>query len=226
MRRRLTGLVLGALAGAILLATGTPARAQQAAGEPKRQWAFLVGVEQYKYIDPSLDYAVNDVIGLRDSLIRLGFQSRDIRSLADPDQLRGVLDLSDDERQQLAPTKSNIEQELRAFLNQDIGEDDLVVFAFSGHGMNDRGTASYLVPADATEDPRTQIKLEAVLKQISATKARYKAAMIDACRNVPGKLTPRAKDISRRGGGRRARRSSSSTRSSPPTTSGSSPVAM
>ena len=177
---------LGMLATTALLLMAPAARPQDRDADPPRtQWAFLVGVEKYR--DPdirALEYTVDDVVGLREALIILGFQPRNIKILADPDQLRNSMDLTREQSELLAPTKSNIETELERFLAQDIGADDLVLLAFSGHGMNDRGEASYLVPYDGTTDTETQIKLEKVLERVAAIKAKYRVVMIDACRST------------------------------------------
>ena len=184
MRRQFHGLAV--VAATTLFAMAPAARAQDGdAAPPETQWAFLVGVEKYK--DPDirpLKYTVDDIVGLREALFILGFQPQNVKILADPDQLRNSMDLSRDQSELLAPTKSNIETQLDRFLAQDINEDDLVLFAFSGHGMNDdRGEASYLLPSNGTADTETQIKLEKVLKQVAATKAKYRVVMIDACRS-------------------------------------------
>src|SRR5690606_3345840 len=62
---------------------------------------------------------------------------------------------------------------------------DLVVVAFSGHGVHLDGT-SYLCPTDTDlEQPSTLISVERIYKQLELSGASVKLVIVDACRNDP-----------------------------------------
>jgi hypothetical protein len=138
-----------------------------------KQWAILVGVDQYAKIG-NLDFAGNDQRAFADELVRLGFPK---------DQVTLLHDVSKEKR--FLPFRENVERELD-LLTSIVSPDDTVVFAFSGHGVHIDGK-SYLCPteADFENAERTLIPLESIFERLRKCNATLKVMFIDACRNDP-----------------------------------------
>ncbi len=150
-----------------------------------RRWALVVGAGGYEFFN-SLDYSVDDAIDFRDSLVEhLKFDSEKVVLLADSDKTGA----------QYKPTRNYVFHHLGAFSNPDspyyvkhgfepIGEDDLFVFYFSGHGMRTEEGEQYLLPMEASNESVTQtgVLLDEVVKGIEKLPCRHKVLFIDACR--------------------------------------------
>jgi len=148
----------------------------------ERRWALVVGVDQYQHSDliPSLKCAVADAKEFARALVEVGgFASGDVYLLTS--------DAVDPIRQ---ATKGNIAYRLGELPDQ-VDEDDLVVFYFSGHGMTlqEKG---FLLTQDA--DPRNLDSLEASALSVEWVQAKLKrlraakvVVIIDACRSEPVK---------------------------------------
>ncbi|MBS0206744.1 MAG: caspase family protein, partial [Planctomycetes bacterium] len=154
----------------ILLVTGGGLSADER--KPGEKWAVLVGVNKYEYAQ-SLEYCVSDMRALRDELVRSGFDRRQVLLLEDEPQ---------DKR--LQPTRTHIQTQIElACGNAEPG--DLVLIAFSGHGLH-LEDVSYLCPSDArVDDPQTLVSLNWVYQQLKKSRADLRLVMVDACRNVP-----------------------------------------
>ena len=138
-----------------------------------QRWAVLVGVNEYSELR-DLQYCVTDVRKLRDRLVASGFPAENVFLLVD----------DADEAANL-PFRENIQRRIESVLKV-AREDDLVLVAFSGHGVHLDGT-SYFCPTDARlESPETtMVPLEFVYHQLEASSASQKLLLVDACRNDP-----------------------------------------
>ena len=109
-------------------------RAASGGGKANR-WAILIGVDDY--IDfADLNYCGADMTALQKQLIASGFDERQIFLLND--NVKSKKDL---------PLKANIDKQIATVLKL-VEPDDLVLLAFSGHGVQ-LGTTAYLCPTDA-----------------------------------------------------------------------------
>lgn len=145
------------------------------AAEPLKvlqRWALLIGVDDYAYAQ-KLQYCGADQRALAKQLIASGFPQ---------DQVFLLDDKADDAR--MRPSQGNIERHLGLILNL-ADADDLVVIAFSGHGVNLDGK-SFLCPGDCTlDDPKSLVSVDALYEQLKNCNARFKLVLVDACRNDP-----------------------------------------
>lgn len=151
----------------------------------QKQWALLVGVNGYEAAG-NLKYPGRDMQALGDCLREAGFPEERVTALVDGAPEPGR-----------KPTAANIRRELEALIGRydtrtgqsirpgKVGEGDLVVLAFSGHGVHIDGK-SFLCPADAKpEDPASLISVDEIYGQLNFVPARQKLLIVDACRNDP-----------------------------------------
>src|SRR5262245_57893365 len=143
-----------------------------------KRWALIIGIDKYE--DPdinSLGGAVKDAKTLRQALIE---------HCSFPDS--NVIVLTSDSRDKdLKPTKSNIIDKLSALRTQ-VQPDGLLLFAFSGHGIDVEGQA-FLLPMESklSTDPLRltddAVSVERVKEYINRTGVRQRIMLLDACRN-------------------------------------------
>lgn len=140
---------------------------------PGRRYALLVGVNDYTYFS-DLTYCDDDINNLGRVLQRSGFDSRDSIVLRD-----GLTD------RHLLPFRNNILTQFKNLLDS-VQPNDLVLVAFSGHGVHLNGK-SYLCPSDANLDRagETMIALDTLYEMLQASPASQKLLIVDACRNDP-----------------------------------------
>ena len=145
------------------------------AAQPQQRWALLIGIDDYTHAK-DLKYCVADQQALKDSLVRSGFDERQVTLLRDKASDAKYL-----------PFKSNIEKQITLLC--DLAErGDFVVISFSGHGVHS-GKTSYLCPADAKlDDQDSLISLDWIYERLQKSKADLKVVIVDACRNVPPEL--------------------------------------
>lgn len=151
---------------ALLVTTG-----DQTAAASQR-WALLVGVDDYAELE-DLKFAGADMRAMRNELLSRGFDEKNVFVL-------------DDQAGQTKyrPTKNNVERQLDVLM-QIAERDDLLLVAFSGHGVHVEGK-SYLCPADARlDDPGTLIALDSVYQRLNRSPAGLKLLVVDCCRNDP-----------------------------------------
>ena len=134
------------------------------------RWALLIGVDDYG--DPGiskLKVCSGDVQAIYGLLTANDYK---------PDHIR--LLLSPGESTQL-PTRAEILSALTS-IAQTAGEDDFLLFYFSGHGISKDGEA-FLLPSDTryTALADTAISLSRVKKIIQDSSARAKVIILDAC---------------------------------------------
>ncbi|MCE9607985.1 MAG: SUMF1/EgtB/PvdO family nonheme iron enzyme [Planctomycetia bacterium] len=145
-----------------------------AADEPKvaERWALLIGVDDYANAN-DLNYCGADQRSLRDRLRASGFPEKQIFLMHDKA-----------EENRYRPSQRNIEKQLDVVLSL-AGENDLLIVAFSGHGVSLDGK-SYLCPNDATlQDPATLVALDSLYERLRDCSAKLKLVLVDACRNDP-----------------------------------------
>src|SRR5436190_15998112 len=142
-----------------------------AAESPKvaQRWAVLVGIDDYAYAQ-KLQYCGADQRALRDQLVAAGFPE---------DQVFLLHDKAEDPR--FRPSQGNIERQLNLVLNLADAQ-DLVVIAFSGHGVHLDGR-SFLCPGDCTlDDAKTLISVDGIYDRLKECAAGFKLVLVDACR--------------------------------------------
>ena len=155
----------------------------------ENRWALLIGACEYQR-HPKLRYAAADAVEFRKAIVdNLGFERQRVVVLADPEDAD---DPCDD-----VPTRNNIFDALGLFGNRSsdlyterglppMGEDDLFLFYFSGHGMRttDDGTEHLLgVDAGKWSVRDTAVSLDKVVDLIEAFPCRHKVLFLDACRD-------------------------------------------
>jgi formylglycine-generating enzyme len=151
------------------------------------KYALLVGVRQY---DPnelkSLAYSEPDVVALAGVLEAHGYKPGHVVLMT---QTRGAADTN------FLPVAAHVRKELKLML-QDMEEEDSVLVALAGHGVQFRGDAeSYFCPADARlADRTTLISLNTIYKELEACRAGLKVLLVDACRNDPQSANSRGRE--------------------------------
>lgn len=153
------------------LAVSTAFESSSAHAGESRRWAFLVGVQDYISLK-KLDYSGADIEELAKGLPAIGFDPTRIKVLHDRAEGR------------YRPLKANIEQELDLLLER-IGPDDLVLFAFSGHGLYMDGKTFFCPPEARVNKLETLISEEWLRSRLDESKAALKIVLLDACRSDP-----------------------------------------
>ncbi|HQU46644.1 MAG TPA: SUMF1/EgtB/PvdO family nonheme iron enzyme [Pirellulales bacterium] len=143
-----------------------------AAAEPTQRWALLIGIDDYAELE-HLKFAGADMRSLQQELLAAGFEDKSVFLLED----RAT-------QAKYRPSKGNIEKQLNLLLTI-VEKDDLVLVAFSGHGVHLDGK-SYLCPDDASlDDADTLISLDGVYDRLRRCPAALKLLVVDACRDDP-----------------------------------------
>jgi uncharacterized caspase-like protein len=137
------------------------------------KWAFIVGVTQYQNVR-QLDFAGKDAEELA-------------KSLRDELQFQNVVELHSNAAAQ--PERDIIINELNKLCTESgVGEDDLLLFFFSGHGVID-SNKDYILPVRAKLGTLadTGIQVERVIDYLKKSNCKNIVMFIDACRElVPG----------------------------------------
>jgi hypothetical protein len=179
----LTAIALLALAAlpAAALEKGIAGVAEQTIRrERPRRWAVLIGVDRYddEYAIGSLEHCSADMKLLHKVLTGPGggFDSKQV-----------LLMTSDTKDASRRPTWSNILRMVPRWL-RDAGPEDDVLFAFSGHGIEQGGKA-YLLPSGAVKANLglSAISLSLIQEWMDNCKAERKILIIDACHAGAGK---------------------------------------
>lgn len=136
------------------------------------RWAILIGINDYIGAQ-DLKYCCADQKALFDQLASNGFDSERMFMICD-----------DAKDKKYLPFKSNIEKQLELITGL-TEPGDMLVLAFSGHGVHIAGK-SYLCPTDADfKDVSTLIPMESIYNRLKTCKAPLKLILVDACRNNP-----------------------------------------
>lgn len=144
-----------------------------AAAADSQRWALLIGVNDYAELQ-HLRFCSKDMQVLATQLVTSGFPEKNVFLLYDEAKDKKYL-----------PLKANIEKQLELVLK--LAEpDDVVLVAFSGHGMHLDGK-SYLCPTEADiESPeRTMVAVDTLYDRLNGCRAAFKLLLVDACRDDP-----------------------------------------
>lgn len=168
-------IIVLTLAGLVFvpLSRGQPVPSKDSEVKGPQKWALLIGINDYAEIN-DLKYPCQDVQALRDRLLAMGFRKENVILLHDREK-----------RSAYQPFKASIEHHLDEMLKT-VGRNDLVMFVFSGHGVDLNGT-SYLcsIEAQMTAPEKTMVSLEQIYRRLDSCRAARKLLLIDACRNDP-----------------------------------------
>jgi uncharacterized caspase-like protein len=151
----------------------------------EKRWALLVGASHYEE-HPQLKYAAADAVDFGESIVEnLGF-----------DRNRMLLLVDSDDPCDYRPTRRDLFHALGLFGDKysdyytnkkvdPIGEDDLFLFYFSGHGLRTRDGEELLIPVDASKYSvmDTAVSLKTVVDRIAILPCRHKVLFLDACRD-------------------------------------------
>ncbi|MBQ2620194.1 MAG: right-handed parallel beta-helix repeat-containing protein [Thermoguttaceae bacterium] len=143
-------------------------------GAQARKLALLVGIDEYANV-PSLKCCVNDMKALKEALRTIGFEEKDVQLIVtgSGDSLSAV------------PTKKKIEQKVAEILAA-AQPNDIVFFAFSGHGAREDKTDYFCPPfADPDNIEGTCVSITKIMDDLSKCQAKFKWMVVDACRNNP-----------------------------------------
>ena len=137
------------------------------AGPRPHDYAVVVGIEKYSGDLPEAQFAERDALAVKDHLLAMGFQPRNIAYLSGSGATAGAM-------------KKNLE----SWLPNNVQDDSTVVFYYSGHGSPDAATGqAYLVPWDG--DPQylkdTAYPLKRVYENLGALKAKRVLVVLDSC---------------------------------------------
>ena len=153
---------------------------KQRATERARRWAILIGVSTYEDDQGigSLKYCVADVRLIYEVLTGpLGGFAR-----------QNVLVMTDDAATAMhRPTYSNLVTMIPRWL-EDVGPEDDVLIAFSGHGLEEGGEC-YLLPRDAKRGNLrlTSLSCPQIREWLESCRAKRKVLILDACHSGAGK---------------------------------------
>lgn len=140
-------------------------------------WAVLIGVNGYHESLGRLNFCVNDVMLLHETLTSdcCGFSPENI------------VTLTDDQEKDRVPTFGNIHSWLGTWLARP-GPDDLVLIYFAGHGR-EANSEALLAPLDATLDsmPVTGIAVPYITGLLERCAAARKVLILDACHSGAGR---------------------------------------
>jgi len=166
-RARLLSLVV---APSLLLAAISAVRG---ADTPPQRYALLIGVNSYTHLS-DLHFCENDMRALREACVAAGFPEKNV-----------TLMHKGSDRPELIPVKNHVMEQLKVLL-KGVQPNDLVLVAFSGHGVH-VGDKDYFCTIDAKlEDPQgTMVPAAEVADLLEKSLARQQVLIIDACRNDP-----------------------------------------
>jgi hypothetical protein len=148
--------------------------------------ALCIGVNAYDHSALSpLEYAENDATEFASALRDAGYKTVLMTTAAGRETPR------------LAPTRKNIDAQLKAVL-EGRKRDDVVVVAFAGHGLQfDSDPDCYFCPADAQpfkDRTASLVSLDFVYTQLGRCGAGGRLLLADCCRNDPDPARGRGQD--------------------------------
>lgn len=150
-------------------------------------YALLVAVGDYDPQQlPKLSYTRNDVRDFRAVLLQSGLKPQNVATMHDDP--RGLPAAG------MIPEAAKIRKQLTLILSGR-EEDDSVILAFAGHGVQFRGDdANYFCPLDTDlERKETLISLKEIYDAMQACPAKKKLLLVDACRNDPRTVASRSR---------------------------------
>lgn len=139
----------------------------------RRVVLYCIGIDEYDEY-PTLSFCTNDALVVSDTLI-----------LKLKPELIKLFHLSDDHAEK--PTKENITTIINDITKLNMGENDLVIFYFAGHGFSCEGS-DYLVCSNSIRDNiKTSIKTDDIISALNSSGAGLTYLIIDACRLLSGR---------------------------------------
>jgi len=136
----------------------------------KKRWAVLIGINEYENF-AKLQYCKQDVIDLAQKLHEdLNF-----------DEVLAIY-----EQENMRPDHPTIFINLTKFRTaNNVGPDDLLLFYFAGHGINEGGK-DYLLPISAHPNlvKKLGISIQDVIDELKKFNCRHTVMFIDACRET------------------------------------------
>jgi len=154
------------------------------AGDFPAKWAILFGVHDYNNVK-KLKYCTRDIVEIGKAF-RKFLEFEDDHFLVFAGNSEAISEEDKVWKLRHAPEYAAFWTQLASFLNkQEIGENDLLFFYFSGHGFRDK--KEYLLPRDASlvDLQHTGIEVEGIIDRLSKTKCRNIVLFLDACREEP-----------------------------------------
>jgi formylglycine-generating enzyme required for sulfatase activity len=149
-----------------------------------QKWALLIGVDDYAYVN-KLESCGQDMRALRERLLASGFPERQVYLLHDKADANKYRPFKASIEAQLDLLLGKVDDKGQAISPGLVDNDDLVVVAFSGHGVLLDG-ASYLCPVETKLDKaETLVSLDGIYNRLSACRAGQKLLVVDACRSDP-----------------------------------------
>jgi hypothetical protein len=143
-----------------------------------KRHAIVVGINNYQ------DTGISDLSKARNDAKLVG------KILKEQGEFEQVFVMTDDvdprnDKDNLYPTKLNIEEKLDSLLRFS-EPDDLLVFFFSGHGISDPNENGYLVTVDTVTDKQfnTSLKINDVVQRLKNKGIKKSLLVLDACRDV------------------------------------------
>jgi uncharacterized caspase-like protein len=138
-----------------------------------KNWAVVVGINEYEHLSRPLKYAKRDAELMRDFLCNeAGFEQ--------------VYHFSEDSsNKQLRPTRSNLMRLLHVRFEQPfLSAGDNFWFFFSGHGIRRNG-CDYLMPADGFPEDieSSNISVNHIMQRLRRCGADNIVLILDACRD-------------------------------------------
>jgi hypothetical protein len=143
-----------------------------------KRHAIVIGINNYQ------DTGISDLSKARNDAKLVG------KILKDQGEFEQVFIMTDDidprnDKDNLYPTKLNIEEKLDSLLRFS-DPDDLIVFFFSGHGISDPDENGYLVTVDTVTDKQfnTSLRINDVVQRLKSKGIKKSLLVLDACRDV------------------------------------------
>ncbi|MEQ8791689.1 MAG: caspase family protein [Pirellulaceae bacterium] len=173
------------LACCLVLAGGSPSQASAAEGQ---RYALLIGVNDYQHLK-QLKFCENDMQALFGAFKDAGFKEANLTLM------------HDGAAPNLRPILGNVVTQLEILL-EGLQPEDLVVVAFSGHGVHiqdaDGHGKDYLCTRESQlGKPETMLPVEIVSNLLHKSRAKRKLIIVDACRDMP--LPPAARTVAEAG---------------------------
>ena len=134
-----------------------------------KRYALLIGIDKYRTPDNKLEYAVNDTKNLAEALLKIGYSKENIRILDTPE----------------TTTLQSIKKALIK-ITRDVGENDSILIAFSGHGATEKigdSEISYIVPSDASlgDEYHNYLPLSDLKERVRKTPADAVFLLLNSC---------------------------------------------
>ena len=143
-----------------------------------KRHAIVVGINNYQ------DTGISDLSKARNDAKLVG------KILREQGEFEQVFVMTDDvdprnDKENLYPTKLNIEEKLDSLLRFS-DPDDMVIFFFSGHGISDPDENGYLVTVDTVTDKQfnTSLRVNDVVQRLKTKGIKKSLLILDACRDV------------------------------------------